>query len=284
MSGLLIAGSAYAGGGGGHVGGGNFTEAQLKDFMGELAIYFQDPQSKELFPEVSEWEKQTNNQFSDFIKKIEPKVVDKKVYGPFGEERDCVSMVDGDLKYFECNKAKLPEAKLENQPVLYAVLLHEAFIHAGIEKPTSEILPSNYPVSSRIGNTKNLSLVTYKKWVPGKLDYMQVTRDIRETGIFCSEGGDMNKESFMGLKKHHYLLIKPNGDGYFFKFGEPKDWGWYFGQQCQDNSGRWISVCDIWALKGQIKKFFDKRRRIKIRRKYKFNMSHLKDRVENIFF
>ena len=151
------------------VGGGNFTEANMKDFLGELSKYFADSQSAKVFPEITAWEQSKGIRFSNFIQTIEPKVVDTKVYGPFGEERDCVSKISADVRYFECNRARIPEAKLENQPLLYVILLHEVLVQAGIEAPTAEVVPSKYPISARMGNTQNLSLVTYQKWVPGKL-------------------------------------------------------------------------------------------------------------------
>jgi hypothetical protein len=182
------------------VGGGNFTEAQMKDFLGEISKYFNDPQSRTLFPEVDAWEKQSGKSFTLLVNEIEPKVVDHAVVGPFGEDRDCVSKIQGNLKYFECNRARVPEATLENQPLLYTILLHEAMVHAGIEKPTVETVPSKYPVSSRIGNTNNLSLVTYQKWVPGisnQVDYRKYVRcELNQSKSFAIAGKNYYNEWF----------------------------------------------------------------------------------------
>lgn len=192
--------SAFAQGGGGtHVGGGRFTEALLKDFMGELANYFSEAESIELFPEVKTYNETHTVSFSDFIRQIEPVVVDHKVYGPFGEERDCVSMIKDGRKWFECNSERIPENRIESQPLLYIILLHEAMVQAGIEKPESETVPSKYPVSSRIGNGNNLSLVTYQKYIPRRRSNPCLLRYI------APEGGGFDEVANLLMKKGFIL-------------------------------------------------------------------------------
>jgi hypothetical protein len=206
LGGLLFA-SLTAHAQSGTQGGGSFTEVQMKDYMGELSRYFADPQSRVLFPEVDTYEKVSGTKFTTLIQSIEPKVVYHKVYGPFNEERDCVSRIEGSMRYFECDQSRIPEARLENQPLLYSILLHEVMVHAGIEKPTAETVPSKYPVSSRIGNTQNLSLVTYQKWVP-KVTPSYLDRSLADSGITCSTGTDFNSEE----KVSYSFVWKPNGD------------------------------------------------------------------------
>ncbi len=169
---IALASSALAQGSSG-VGGGGFTESEMKGFMSVLVNYFETKDYSSLFPEVDNWEKKSNQRFSKFISNIEPKIVHHPVYFPAGVERDCVSQVetqsDGSVtrRWFECNAERVPESKLENQPKLYMLLAHEAFIHAGIERPGDANVPSTYEVSSRFLNRQNLTLETIQRYVPG---------------------------------------------------------------------------------------------------------------------
>jgi hypothetical protein len=144
----------------------------MKGFMNILSDYFANKDYSGLFPEVVQWEKQNNLRMAAFIKTIDPKVVNHPVYFPAGVERDCVSYVDGNppkiRRWFECNSARVPEAKLENQPKLYALLAHEIFVQAGIEKAGDANVPSTYEVSSRFLDKRNLSLETIQRYVPGR--------------------------------------------------------------------------------------------------------------------
>lgn len=163
--GLMIGSSAFAQTGG-SVGGGRFSEVQLKGFMTKLETYFRSEDSHTLFPEVREYNLTHQPNFAQLVASIEPKVVSHAVYS-HGEERDCVSMIEGNRRYFECNEAKLPEATLNNQPLLYSLLAHEAFVHAGLEHPSNTVV-SEYPLAKRFLDTKNLSLVSYtvQEWQP----------------------------------------------------------------------------------------------------------------------
>jgi hypothetical protein len=166
---LALSGVAHAQSAG--VGGGGFTEPEMKGFMNILSDYFANKDYSGLFPEVVQWEQKNNSRMADFIKTIEPKVVNHPVYFPAGVERDCVSYVDGTppkvRRWFECNSARVPESKLENQPKLYALLAHETFIQAGIEKAGDVNVPSTYQSSSKFLDKKNLSLETIQRYVPG---------------------------------------------------------------------------------------------------------------------
>jgi hypothetical protein len=183
LSVILISGSlmslslsALATGGSSSVGGGSFTEIQLKEFRDELVTYFSATQVDQLFPEVRSWEEEHQQKFSDFISVISPVVVEYPVYGKFGELRDCSGKIkknkNGDVvqRWFECSRNRIPENKLENQPLLYALIAHEIFVQAGLESSELPSVPSQYPMSSKFLDTHNLNLVTvsYQKYVPMK--------------------------------------------------------------------------------------------------------------------
>jgi hypothetical protein len=153
------------------VGGGGFTEPEMKGFMNILSDYFATKDYSALFPEVVKWEQKSNLRMSEFIKTIEPKVVNHPVYFPAGIERDCVSYFETQgtptRRWFECNAARIPESKLENQPKLYGLLAHEVFVQAGIEKAGDANVPSTYEVSSKFLDKRNLTLETIQRYVPG---------------------------------------------------------------------------------------------------------------------
>lgn len=171
------------------VGGGSFTEAEMKGFMSILSDYFATKDYSVLFPEVVQWEKQRNTRMANFIKGIEPRVVDHPIYFPAEVERDCVSYAEDvpPIRWFECNSARIPESKLENQPKLYALLAHEIFVLAGIEKAGDANVPSTYQSSSKFLNRTNLSLATLHRYVPGRQNTQsssssipQILKDIRQ--------------------------------------------------------------------------------------------------------
>ena len=167
---LALSGVAHAQSAG--VGGGGFTEPEMKGFMNILSDYFATKDHSVLFPEVLQWEQKNSARMSEFIKTIEPKVVNHPVYFPAGVERDCVSYIRTAApkpiqRWFECNAARIPESKLENQPKLYALLAHEIFVQAGIEKAGDANVPSTYESSSKFLDKRNLTLETIQRYIPG---------------------------------------------------------------------------------------------------------------------
>jgi len=192
------------------VGGGGFTEPEMKGFMNILSDYFATKDYSALFPEVEQWERKNNSRMSEFIKTIEPKVVNHPVYFPAGVERDCVSYVDGVppkvRRWFECNSARVPEAKLENQPKLYLLLAHEIFIQAGIEKAGDASVPSTYESSSKFLDKKNLTLETIQRYVPGPSE--------ETTSVPCSIQLDPRfiEYTYLGSKLTRVLEDSPEAD------------------------------------------------------------------------
>jgi hypothetical protein len=165
---FVIFGTTPAFGQGGVKGGGRFSELRAVDFMEELALGFEVGFLYDVFPEVVKWEDETGQSISKFIRSIRPVFVNQKVYDQFGQERDCVSHHENNRRWFECNQDAIPEDRLENQPLLYAMEMHEVFRHNDLEPATTKAIPSEYPLASRLLSSANMSLVTYQKYVPGR--------------------------------------------------------------------------------------------------------------------
>jgi|GEM_PF-5610965 len=161
---LLLGASAFAQGAG-HVGGGNITEADLQSYMNKLDVYLMSDEGRQAFPEIVTYDQtHPNESFHELVLKVHPVVRQGELRDGFGNVRDCLSYID--QRYFVCNSDDLPVKTLDNQPSFYRIVFHELLVQAGIEKPISGDIPSEYPVSSRI--TENVHLETYQEWVPGK--------------------------------------------------------------------------------------------------------------------
>ena len=165
--------------GSGHSGGGNITEVELRYFMGKIDDFLDTDEGQKLFPEVVEYDvhHSEGEKFHDLILKTKPVVKRGRVFDEFGVERDCVSHINPNNRYFVCNSKHLPDDTVENQRKYYGIVMHELFVQAGIEKPLSKDVPSEYDVSDVI--MKNMHLGPDREWVFGLNEKTQKTCNIQ---------------------------------------------------------------------------------------------------------
>jgi hypothetical protein len=166
---LFIASVSHAGVDGG---GGSWTEGDLKHFLSRLEVYFKSDEAKATFPEVVNYNKtHPEESFEQILNKLNPRLVNETIYDNYGNERDCFSSKDS-VRYFKCNINSLPPKLTENDNnnlkseyygSMYRLVLHEAFVQAGLEKPLSKEVSSQYRLTSRL----NVHLENFPEWVPG---------------------------------------------------------------------------------------------------------------------
>ena len=157
-------------------GGGREKELALKQMMLDLIPYLESSAGQADFPEVRDYNKAVieynsthpndlKETVSDLLRNTPITFTAGAVFDSFDKDRDCVShFEDFKHRYIECdNNAKLDPADLNSQPSLYAFLFHEALVQAGIEKPQSKEVQSDYHVSGRMKFHKQ----TFEKMMPG---------------------------------------------------------------------------------------------------------------------
>ena len=155
---LLSAGVAHAqNDGGGHVGGGDVTELDFQNYMNKIDSFLMTRAGAAAFPEI-DWEN-----FHPLVSQIHPRVQHGEVLDAFGIARTCVSHFEDEKnRYFICNLDELPPNTIENEPKFYRITFHELLVQAGIEKPLSKDVPSEYSLSARIAD--HLQLQVLKEW------------------------------------------------------------------------------------------------------------------------
>ncbi len=150
-------------------GGGRMMEADIRSYMLKLDQFLDSDEGMETFPEIVEYDKlHPEFPFHEILLATRPVVQEGEVLDQFGIARDCVSFADEKGRRFVCQLNKLPEATLQNQPRMYRLVMHELLVQAGIEKPLSKDIPSDYAISARMES--NVHLVTHQEWLPGKRD------------------------------------------------------------------------------------------------------------------
>ena len=211
---MLITTGAYAQGQSG-TGGGRERERGLEHMMVDLIPYLESQEGQNAFPEVRDYNRaHPSETVSDLLKSTAIVLKNGEVKDGFDADRDCVSHFgDPKNRYVECNLGTmLDETKLENQPALYGFLFHEILLQAGIEKPRSLTIPSDYHVSKRMEFHRE----TFEKVMPG-LGKVAAVSTFASTGFRCTTQSkspplhsDVGRLELYWKPTGEYLLVKMN--------------------------------------------------------------------------
>ncbi len=151
---------------GGH--GGNLQESDLKHFILQIDEYLQTEEGVRLFPEIVEYNRSHPElSFHQIAVELNPRLSDSDLFDQHGTKRDCISYLSP-VRYFICSSKALNRTNSDDQqttyyPSYYRLVFHELLVQAGLEKPLSAEVVSEYPIASRL----NIHLETYKAWAPG---------------------------------------------------------------------------------------------------------------------
>ena len=202
---LILSSTTFAQGE--HVGGGNLTEGDMKYFITKLDRYLQSEDGKIAFPELDKYDETHKDGTIHLIaQSLNPTLKDGEVTDNLGNPRDCVSY-SKPIRYFKCNSNTLPDNTLEHQPSFYRLVFHEILVQAGLEKPLSKEVPSEYPIASRL----DVHLETYEEWVPGK--------SLSENDVSKLKKTDHMKlpelEMFLNHAENAKKIIVGDGSNYF---------------------------------------------------------------------
>lgn len=147
------------------VGGGNWTEAKIKNQMQDMIPYLNSQQGQLDFEEIVKYNKaHPEETFDQIIRYTNPVLIDGPKQQKFDKERDCRAHIEVGNRYFECNANALPELTHDNAPDFSRFWFHEALVQVGLEKDMGPNVPSTYTISSRL----EFHLETFQKWMPGK--------------------------------------------------------------------------------------------------------------------
>ncbi len=138
-------------------GGGDATASDFQNYVNNIDAYLLTEEGKTLFPEIKQPE------FHEMAVKIKPVVKDERVYDSHGVAQTCVSYLDADQPYFQCDLQRLPKIELNSQPTFYRLTFHELLFQVGLELPISSTIPSDFSISSRL----QLHLERIEAWRPG---------------------------------------------------------------------------------------------------------------------
>jgi hypothetical protein len=145
---VLVASAAFAKPGanalGGHVGGGEATASNLQKIINDLDAYLLSPAGQIAFPEIEQ------PRFHEIIEDVRPVVKDERVTDEFGVAQTCISNAVAGNRYVQCDLSRLPKLEHDNQPTLYRMMFHELLFQAGLERPISKDVPSDFRISSRL--------------------------------------------------------------------------------------------------------------------------------------
>lgn len=142
----------------GHVGGGDSYASDFQTFINKIDAYLLTPEGRRLFPEIKQPE------FHEIVRTVRPVVKDEQIYDSFGVSQTCVSKIEENNRFFQCDLKRLPPNIPLNQPTLYRLVFHELLFQVGLETPIGQDVPSDFRISSRL----KLYMETYDEWVPGE--------------------------------------------------------------------------------------------------------------------
>ncbi len=97
-------------------------------------------------------------------KEVRPVVKNERVKDEFGNTQTCISNAVEGNRYVQCDLKRLPKLELNNQPTLFRMTFHELLFQAGLEKPISKDIPSDFRISSRL----KLHLKKRQEWIVGE--------------------------------------------------------------------------------------------------------------------
>ena len=205
------------------LGGGSINELALKRYIKDLDTFLLTDEGKGAFPEIADYDRfhtdpslRSDLSFHALLLSLNPVLQKGEVKDKDGIVRDCVSEIKNQKRYFTCNTEKLPEHTVEFQRDYYALVLHEAMVHAKKEMPVSREIPSEYPISSRVLNYFHKE---NGQWALGKIP----VHPISEFGLWCTNNPNLilGMEGVSGESSTKLLFWQKNGDFVFLNFVVP---------------------------------------------------------------
>ncbi len=209
---------------GGHVGGGNWTEAKIKNRMMDLIPYLYSREGKKDFPIIEKYDSEHPEEtFAEVIQNTAPVLWNGPKQEKFDGERDCEAHVEKGNRYFKCNANALPDYD-QNAPRNDDIegdynrfWFHEALVQADLETARNETVRSTYTYSSTLA----YHLETFQKLMPGKGKTPKKVEMLSDTGIFCSDHSEeFNKQTLI-------FIWKPSGDYVLIKEKLPEFQAYY---------------------------------------------------------
>ena len=164
----------------GATGGGLMTESDMQTYINRLDEFLLTPEGLAIFPEVRIHDQINAESFHEIAQATRPVTQVNSPLDQFGNVRTCVSYHLPKTRYFTCKQSEF-NYTLENEPRIYKIILHELFVQAGIEKPISASIPSEYQISDRI--LKHLFKDEAWGWLPGSLPKNPIT----QSGLWCTD-------------------------------------------------------------------------------------------------
>lgn len=146
-------------------GGGNWTEAKIKNQMQDLIPYLASDEGKQKFPEIVAYDQNhPEESFTQIIQNTAPVLWNGPKQEKFDHGRDCIAHIETKNRFFKCNANALPDLTKENEPDFSRFWFHEALVQAYLETDRGAEVPSTYTISSRL----EFHLEVFEKWMPGK--------------------------------------------------------------------------------------------------------------------